>query len=338
MNSPTDPASPDPAAGWDAITAACTKVHPDQREPLHYGTLIRWSLGGPDPLDGISVYRSGDPLPHWHYVSYGLTDLYSDEPVPVDDDLRSGFGFELTFRLGDPAAVDPSAAPPVWPMNLMQNLARYVVTSGNTFGPGHHLDVRGPIAADSDTTLTAVVFSIDPELGELDTRRGRMSFLLFEGITAEEVAGLRSWSSDGLLGLLRDRHPGGVTVLGRGSITAEPEVADAIAAGAARDGSQQGLIGLQSMTVEDRSVSVTAPAVTQLLGALAGRIPYGRPLVLQAPGASVSFLPSATRGLEIDGPDLTVQVSPASLAELGRLLIAEPGTYRAVGVTWIVTD
>lgn len=40
-------------------------------------------MSGPDPLDCISMYanngnmRLGIP-PHWHYISYGLSDLYGD--------------------------------------------------------------------------------------------------------------------------------------------------------------------------------------------------------------------------------------------------------------------
>ena len=43
-------------------------------------------LGGPDPLDYISMYsNSGDPdrgvPPHWHYVTYGFSDLHGDGRV-----------------------------------------------------------------------------------------------------------------------------------------------------------------------------------------------------------------------------------------------------------------
>lgn len=43
-------------------------------------------LGGPDPLDYISMYlNEGDPEneipPHWHYVSFGLSDLHGDGRV-----------------------------------------------------------------------------------------------------------------------------------------------------------------------------------------------------------------------------------------------------------------
>ncbi|XP_061083417.1 ligand-dependent corepressor-like [Conger conger] len=45
-------------------------------------------LGGPDPLDYISMYRNvgcpaQDVQEHWHYVSFGLSDLYGDNRVRV---------------------------------------------------------------------------------------------------------------------------------------------------------------------------------------------------------------------------------------------------------------
>ena len=56
--------------GWDAITAECERVYPGQTDPMHFGTLISWRLGGDSPLDGISVYDDGD---NWHFVTYGLS-------------------------------------------------------------------------------------------------------------------------------------------------------------------------------------------------------------------------------------------------------------------------
>jgi hypothetical protein len=44
------------APGWDAIDAALDSLY-GGREPLHYGTIVRFAAGGPDPLDGISVQR-----------------------------------------------------------------------------------------------------------------------------------------------------------------------------------------------------------------------------------------------------------------------------------------
>jgi len=48
--------------------------------------LISCRLGGPDPLDYISMYvNNGDSeknIPaHWHYVTFGLSDLHGDGRV-----------------------------------------------------------------------------------------------------------------------------------------------------------------------------------------------------------------------------------------------------------------
>ncbi|MDE6847210.1 MAG: suppressor of fused domain protein, partial [Lachnospiraceae bacterium] len=42
--------------GWDAITEICEKAYPSQKNPLHYGTLIKWRFVGIAPLEGISIY------------------------------------------------------------------------------------------------------------------------------------------------------------------------------------------------------------------------------------------------------------------------------------------
>ena len=81
------------AVGWDAITDACEKIYPDQKEPKHYGTLVSWKLGGNDPLDGISIYDGGDC---WHFVTYGLSEIYEKE---TDNKDVSGYGMEFTFKL-----------------------------------------------------------------------------------------------------------------------------------------------------------------------------------------------------------------------------------------------
>lgn len=61
------------AYGWDSITKEFERIYPGQDNPKHYGTLISWELDGNDPLRGISIYDSGDC---WHFVTYGLSELY----------------------------------------------------------------------------------------------------------------------------------------------------------------------------------------------------------------------------------------------------------------------
>src|SRR5262245_60213614 len=113
----------DSSPGWEAIDGALRPLYGDQ-QPRHYGTVIKWMIGGPDPLDGISAYKRTD---HWHFISYGLTELYSKES---EDRNVSGHGFELTFRL---RCRPEDENPPVWALNFLQNLGRYVFQTGNVF-------------------------------------------------------------------------------------------------------------------------------------------------------------------------------------------------------------
>ena len=91
MNVPDDANAE--AIGWEAIEKEFLRVYPDQDNPKHYGTLIKWIFGGKDPLDGISIYDGGD---YWHFVSFGLTEIYGKEN---DNPDISGYGYELTFKL-----------------------------------------------------------------------------------------------------------------------------------------------------------------------------------------------------------------------------------------------
>ena len=170
------------APGWDAIDAALKPVY-GEREPLHYGTIIKRWMGGNDPLDGISIYKNLEPTPHWHYVSYGLTELYRKETDNAD---VSGYGYEFTFRL----RCQPSdQEPPVWAISLMQNVARASFANGSIFGQWHTLDANGPIALESDTKLTAIVFVRDPQLPPVESSpHGQLEFLQLVVMTSDALA------------------------------------------------------------------------------------------------------------------------------------------------------
>ncbi len=79
--------------GWDAIEKEFLRVYPGQTKPKHYGTIIKYVMGGNDPLDGISVYDGGS---YWHFVSFGLSEIYDKE---CENKEISGYGYELTFKL-----------------------------------------------------------------------------------------------------------------------------------------------------------------------------------------------------------------------------------------------
>ncbi|MFD0365273.1 suppressor of fused domain protein [Nocardia sp. GCM10030253] len=204
------------APGWDAIDGALAQLY-DGVEPAHWAPELYWSLGGPDPLDGISVYPRTDPVPHWHYLSYGMSELYEKE---WDNPAESGWGFEFTFRL---VRLPTDTEPPIWPADFMQNLARYVFQSGKWFEPGHTIKANGPIAADhADSTVHAVGFAVDPELGAIDTPNGRLRFLQIVGLTMPEYRAAHGGNLLTLLAELAPRLPLFVTDIEREPLIVEP--------------------------------------------------------------------------------------------------------------------
>lgn len=211
----------DEAPGWEAIDQAISRIYGEQ-QPIHYGTVHPYALGGPDPLDGISIYRNDRDTSHWHYISYGLSELYEKE----SDDLEiSGYGFELTFRLLRTANEDN---PPIWVLNLLQNLARYVFQTGKVFDDGHRLSANGPIAAGRETDINAISFVIDPELGEIETPYGHLKFLQVVGIALDELNLMQQWTSAGFLNVLAEDNPLLITDIARKSLLSIPEKANLI--------------------------------------------------------------------------------------------------------------
>ncbi|MCV7067055.1 suppressor of fused domain protein [Mycolicibacterium houstonense] len=171
----------DSAPGWDAITAAFAALYPEQPEPLHMGTLIKWSFGGPDPLDGISIYRAPDAL---HFVTYGFSDLYTKEST---DPEHSGFGFELTLKLRPAPGADEDQEMRTACVNL-QGLARYVFESGMVFEPGEYIYTgqEAGIDAGHASALTGFLTTLDTA-GEIDTPHGRVTFVQLVGATDAEL-------------------------------------------------------------------------------------------------------------------------------------------------------
>lgn len=304
----------DEAPGWDAITQALSDVYGDA-EPQHWGTLINWSLGGNDPLDGISAYGRDAPVPHWHYVSYGMSELYEKVSDNAED---SGWGFEFTFRL---VKLADDTGPPVWAANLLQNLARYVFTSGNRFEAGHHMNINGPIAADRpDTAVRAIAFAADPELGTIDTVHGKVRFLQVVGLTPEEYEAVQLWTSTSLLEILAPSIPLLVTDTERGSLLADPAVAARVRAGIEQDGSSTGLLYVDGAgwTQKRKQTTVAigalqAPFVARLLQA---RLPFGRELELASNAGRMTFAPAATHSVEMDDGGLRLGIPAARLSSL----------------------
>ena len=173
------------SVGWDCIDQQLATIYREQ-EPSHYAAELPYELGGNDPLYGVSFYKSAEQEPHFHFVTYGFSQLFYDEEAVGEE--FSKFGFELTFRLKMESEDEELG----WVYNMLQGIARYVFSSGKWFEPYHFLPAGAPIKMDSDTDITALAFVLDPELGKMDTPHGEVMFLQAVGLTTAEFQELKT--------------------------------------------------------------------------------------------------------------------------------------------------
>ncbi|MEO6173831.1 MAG: suppressor of fused domain protein [Flavobacterium circumlabens] len=170
----------DDAVGWLEIDKQFERLYPNQ-EPKHFAPAINYMLGGEHPLDGVSIYESKKQTDHFHFITYGFSELYYNEEKL--DSEYSKWGFELTFRL-KPFSGDSEN--PGWAIALLQNIAKYVFSSGNWFEEFHYMPANGPIRLDTETEITGLVFVTDPEIEKIETPHGEVTFLQIVGITTTE--------------------------------------------------------------------------------------------------------------------------------------------------------
>ncbi|XP_071448068.1 suppressor of fused homolog [Hetaerina americana] len=258
--------------GLEALYSACKNLYPDQPNPLQVTALVKYWLGGPDPLDYISMYANPgvpekDIPPHWHYISFGLSDLHGDGRVhdvsgPVVPGSPSGFGFELTFR----AKREPEeTAPPTWPAALMQALAKYVFNSENTLCVGDHVSWHCPLDG-SESRIRHMLMAEDPQLNTpLETSFGCVKFVQIVGVCAEELKAAQRWNGPGVIEILR-RLPGAggpwlVTDMRRGETMFEIDISalEEVENGIETDGSNlSGVSARWCAWTEDTSFAMTA--------------------------------------------------------------------------------
>jgi suppressor of fused-like protein len=330
MNSQHTTGSPELDSGKAAIADALAALY-QGRQPRQYDNPTPWGAGGEDPLDGISVWQRAEPVPHWHYVTAGFSELYAKQ---TNNAALSGFGFELTFRL---AAELHVTEPPLWPMHLLQNLARYVFKSGNAFHDGHRLSANGPIAPGSGTALCALGFAFDPELPAIATPNGHLAFLQVIGLSADEERAAQQWETRKLLDLLLPSMPLWITDIGRASLLAEPATLSHVLGGIARDGSSCVTVYADVLEVEVRKrllrsavaeVTLGARQIAQLAELLPLRLPFGRSFTLAGPGWKLHFVLAKRNGWRTDKGVLTLAVNLKSVQELATLLHPRAGVYR----------
>jgi len=173
--------------GWEAITKECERVYPNQKDPKHYGTLISYRLGGKDPLDGISVYDGGD---YWHFVTYGLSELYEKE-----SDIKeiSGYGMEFTLKLKkDDYENEENEILCI--CGILQSIARITFENGELFKAFEYLYTGQTTGIDynQESNLTGFITIPDDKLKEIETPNGKVCFVEFIGVTDNELKALNN--------------------------------------------------------------------------------------------------------------------------------------------------
>ena len=207
--------------------------------------VMKYWHGGPDPLDFISMYPNPGSIeqgipPHWHYVSFGLSDLYGDRRVHESSmpDGPSGYGFELSFRLKK----DGELNPPTWPAALMQALARYVFQSENTLCMGDHIPWSTSLDG-SESRIQHMLMAEDPQMPPINTQFGSVNFVQIVGACAEELKAAQHWNGMGVLDLLKTLSVAGgqwlITDMRRGEnmFEIEPALQEQVDDGIEKDGS-----------------------------------------------------------------------------------------------------
>lgn len=325
------------APGWNAIDAALNQLYGDL-EPIHYGTVKRYAAGGPDPLDGISFFPVEEPAPHWHAVTYGLTELYAKESPAAD---VSGFGFELTLRL---TREEGDEEPPAFVWNFLQTLARYLFDSGSRVGHGHLMDLNGPLAASRDTRITAIGFAPDPMLPALETPHGRVEFLQVLGLTGDELMAARAWDKPSFFRVLARRYPTWIIDLDRDSILEDEAIRREVERLSKEEGSSTDSISVsrQEVVAEGGTKirwTLGALVVDPLRKILPGRVPFGRSLELRGAGTVVVLEPGRTNRAAI-GEDggLTLTLTSDAAFALVELLEGRAGEYRLHALPGVVIE
>ena len=170
------------ATGWDSISNAFDEIYPNQKNPKHYGTLIKWSLGGKDPLDGISVYDGGD---YWHFITYGLSELYEKKS---ENKEISGYGMEFTFKLKkDNYENEEDEIMGI--CGILQSIARMTFTEGEIFKPYEYLYTGQKEGMDTKmkSNITGFITIPETKIQGIETPNGKVIFVELIGVTDNEL-------------------------------------------------------------------------------------------------------------------------------------------------------
>lgn len=255
--------------------------------------------------------------PHWHFLTEGL----------------ALGGYELSLRV---QKEKDELAPPEWSTALLSTLIKDAKEGQLSADRNQVMVLADGVAPGTDTELSGVVFTDDPEGPALSTAFDHVPVLLAVPVARDETRAVREWSPTGLVEVLAKVDPLLITLLDRPSLLQSPRARILVEQRMEREGSS-----LSTMTASVSQVSKTGELVTWKLSAdgvdtlsslLKGRIAHQRPFSVVSgnivSGASrVEVVNGDPAVAQFDKKHLTLHLTLVAARQLRSLLKASPGTY-----------
>lgn len=189
--------------GWNAIESVFSGLYPREVNSKHFSPVVAWRFGGNDPLDEIDVYDGGD---FYHFITYGLSELYDKKN---DNPEISGYGMEFTFKLKKDKSITDEFLKEI--CSILQDVARITFTEGELFKEYEYIDFGEKLF---NSSISGFITVKDPDAKSINTPNGRVSFILFIGVTEDEITSIKNGKIT-----VRDLYPkiGDITDLKRKS-------------------------------------------------------------------------------------------------------------------------
>lgn len=248
-----------------SIDAALDRLYPNEKD---YRFGLQADPGETEPpLAEVVVYRGAKPVPHWHYVTYGLSELGAKSST---DPKLSGFGLEYTLRL-----VDPSPTPPAWPINLLRWVAAQIWLTRQPYDPAHSMNLPNPRMLETVSPgVEGLAFLADESLGTIDTPNGTVQFVNVVPLARGEFELIGRWDVKKLFAEIRMLQKDLLWRMGRKSCLDGPRAA-AITALVEKDGSSQS-VDFIDLSCDAHSLRPDVASRAVVVRALRYRLAYGR--------------------------------------------------------------
>eukprot|EP00004_Rigifila_ramosa_P023969 TRINITY_DN682_c0_g1_i1.p1 TRINITY_DN682_c0_g1~~TRINITY_DN682_c0_g1_i1.p1 ORF type:complete len:442 (+),score=75.92 TRINITY_DN682_c0_g1_i1:269-1594(+) len=189
--------------------------------------------------------------------------------------------------------------PPLWPINLIENVARHLIDTGHNVVDGTLLEGEGPLCLDEElrhTKISAVVFVRDTDISQQGLHSDSRPFFQMLGITLDELEAMQCWNSIPFLHLLSsfEQKPL-VTDMNRPSaFETHPKLRALVERATATEGSATSVLTAGSASVaahctttvlQPELLGLSLPseaAVRRLWRTVASRLAFGRSLKIES--------------------------------------------------------